>query len=186
MQQSAANNWVKHLRTNGSIYRIDSSTTIRQKQAYSIWIENFVLDFILYQGAKTWPGGNADSGLGIGGTVVKNLTHNCQILYVHKPVGVFTPKKTILGWHHSYVKAADCSQTRQRVISRANQGRWRYNNYKIVWQTCSLVASTSVDSQPVSQVRRWNKQTRRYPTFLPNNSSGPFFISWISQFQTHG
>lgn len=38
--------------------------------------DGLVIDFIIYEGAKTWPGGHPDPELGVGGTIVKNLVAN--------------------------------------------------------------------------------------------------------------
>ncbi|KAK9717947.1 Transposase IS4 [Popillia japonica] len=40
--------------------------------------DGLVLDFIVYQGLKTWPAGKPEPKLGIGGSVVKALATNVQ------------------------------------------------------------------------------------------------------------
>ena len=75
----------KELSIDEQMIPFTGTTTLRQyvkNKPNPVGLKNFVLatpsglvlDFMIYQGAKTWPDGSPDQNLGIGGSVVKKLS----------------------------------------------------------------------------------------------------------------
>ncbi|XP_037929963.1 piggyBac transposable element-derived protein 3-like [Teleopsis dalmanni] len=144
--------------------------------------DGLVLDFFIYQGAKTWPCGKPNPALGIGGTVVERLTKNVpkgSEIFMDR---YFTSMNLLTFLLENEIYATGTIQ-QNRIPKELRtklsldkdllkKGRGSFDEIVrqdekisvIKWMDNKsvLLATTAVGSDPIQTVRRWNKTTKKY------------------------
>lgn len=144
--------------------------------------QGLVLDFFVYQGASTWPSGKPEPELGIGGSVVKRLTENVtpgHTIFMDRyftscALFEFLREKSIRGVGtimNCRVPAVVKQKLKTDKALLAN-GRGAFQELvredksmalmKWMDNRSVLVLSSAEGSQPVTEVKRWDKKANKY------------------------
>lgn len=142
-----------------------------------------VLDFFIYQGAKTWPDGKPCENLGVGGSVVAKLVEGripsehtvyCDRYFTSVPLLDYLLERRIFATGTILTSRVETS-LRTKLTSDADlkkRGRGSFDEFvredgkisilKWMDNRSVLLASTGSGATPTHHVRRWDKKNKTY------------------------
>lgn len=148
--------------------------------------DGLVLDFVVYEGANTWPGGKPDERLGVGGTVVKILTERLQIghtVFIDRYFTTLNLLEYLDGKGITAVGTILLNRLPKNVRAKLKsekelqkEGRGAYQELVrddekvglVKWldNGSVLIATTKMMAAPIDEVRRYDKKTKKH-IYLP-------------------
>ena len=184
----------RHLSVDEQMIPFSGTTSLLQfvkGKPNPVGIKNFVLatpgglvlDFFIYQGAKTWPDGRPRENLGVGGSVVAKLldgripsehTVYCDRYFTSIPLFEYLLERRIFATGTILNSRIDNS-IRTKLTGDADlkkRGRGSYDEFvredgqisilKWMDNRSVLMASTASGARPIHRVRRWDKKNKTY------------------------